>query len=173
MEEKKNCVCCQKSKALLNCGVCDETVCKYCAHFLDEGQFSFLAKVPSLLSHSTYCPSCYDQNVAAPLQDYNQAMAQAKDILVFEKKQGKETRLIKRLEEPVTVTDCPDPAETVLRLAFFAVKAGYNAIVDVQVKHEKVKNGSYQTMRWSGTGVPAYVNEAKLAKDRSAWQNPN
>jgi len=167
------CSTCQKPKAKLSCGICHCSVCKNCAQFLEEDRFSFLAEIPKDLSHGVYCGSCFEEKVTPALQDYDQTMEQAKEIIVFYKKQGKETRLIKRLEPPVKVVDCADHDETIMRLAFFAVKAGFNAIVDVDVTSEKVKFGTYQNLKWKGTAVPAYVDESRLPKDRSLWQNPN
>ncbi|MBX2995240.1 MAG: hypothetical protein KF681_10465 [Bdellovibrionaceae bacterium] len=170
----KTCVCCQKSKPQLTCEVCAADVCKYCAQFLDEGQFSFMNARPEVLAHSTYCPGCFDQHVAGELAAYNEVLERAKSILVYEKKQAKETRLLSRKEKTVRVSNCADQAEAMLRLAFFAAKAGFNAIIDVDLQGAKVsEGGSYKTTKWSGTGVPSNVAANKIAKDRSLWQNPN
>lgn len=171
--ESLNCCACQKPKPTLVCGSCESKVCKNCAQFLDEGQFSFLTKIPAALSHSTYCPACFDQHVASELDSYNRAVEVAKNILVYEKKQSKETRLLSRKEKPVRVESCQDSGETILRLAFLAAQAGFNAIIDVQLSSTKTRNGSYQTTTWSGTGIPSNVAANKIAKDRSLWQNPN
>lgn len=167
------CTRCQKPKANLNCGICQCNLCKNCAQFLEEGRFSFLAQVPEELSHGIYCDLCFSEKVSPALFEYDELMEKAKNILVYDKKQGKETRLIKRTEKPFKVVDCPDHDETILRLAFFAAKAGFNAIIDVDVTSEKVKHGSYQNMKWSGTAIPANVDESRIPKDRSIWQNPN
>lgn len=167
------CQSCQKPKAGLECGLCKSSVCKSCAQFVDEGQFSFLAEIPEDLSHFTYCALCFDRTVAPALAQYNETMELAKEVLVYTKSQTKETRLISRKEPPVKVVDCKDHDETILRLAFLAAKAGFNGIVDVHLSSVKVKNGSYQTMRWSGTGVPAQIDPKKIPRDRSLWQNPN
>lgn len=140
---------------------------------MDEDQFSFLAQIPAELAHTTYCPNCYDNTVAPALASYNETMELAKEVHVYSKTQTKETRLIKRKEHPVKVTDCKDHDETILRLAFFAAQAGYNGLVDVQLSSEKIKNGSYQTMKWSGAGIPARIDSKKIPRDRSIWQNPN
>jgi hypothetical protein len=100
-------------------------------------------------------------------------MEAAKEILVYEKSQGKETRLIKRIAKPVSVDHCADRNETILRLAFQAALAGYNGIIDVDLKSEKVRDGSYQTTRWSGTGVPTNIESRRIVRDRSIWSNPN
>lgn len=114
-----------------------------------------MAKVPSDLSHTIYCAPCFDSKVADELVRYNETMERARHINVFEKGQGKETRLIKRKELPVRVSECSDRQETLLRLAFQAAELGYNGIVDVDIRSEKVIVNSYQTTRYSGTGIPA------------------
>ena len=109
--EKSACCSCLKTNATLQCGICEDSVCKGCARFLDESSFSFLMEIPKNLSHSTYCYSCFDQNVASELASYNQCVEKAKDIIIFEKSQSKETRNFKRHERPYQITDCADRDE--------------------------------------------------------------
>lgn len=167
------CITCSKSKPTLECGHCKEALCKNCAHFLEEDEFAFLSTIPKDLSHSVYCHSCFEGQVATELANYNDTMEKAKELSVFFKKQGKETRLIRRIEDPISVATCDDYNECLLRLAFMAVQSGHNAIIDVEIVSQKVRNGSYQLTRWSGTAVPAQVRDSQLVKDRSIWQNPN
>ena len=152
---------------------CAESICKTCARFLDEETFSFFKKIPEVLSHTTYCEPCYHANVEPEFPKYAEIIEKAKNILVFAKSQGKETRLIKRLEDPIEVKDCNDHDEAIMRLAFLAAQSGYNSIIDMDLKSEKIRTGSYQTSVWTGTAIPAQVNDAKLIKDRSTWSDPN
>lgn len=170
--EKSVCCTCQKPKATLQCGVCKEPVCKNCAQFLEEGSFSFLAQIPEPLSHSTYCSPCFDANVSSELADYNHYMELAKDIHVFEKDQGKETRFFNRKEKTVKVEKCADREETLLRLAFFAAKGGFNTLIDVDVTYEKVVSGTYKTHMWKGSGVPTTVAETRLNR-KSTLKSPS
>lgn len=167
------CSICQKPKAALSCGICHCSVCKGCAQFLEEDRFSFLAQVPAELSQGVYCGICFDQKVQPALESYDQLMEKAKEILVFFKTQGKETRLFKRTEPAFKVTDCADHDETILRLAFYAAQAGFNAIIDTNITSEKVKFGTYQNLKWTGSAVPSNVDLSRIPKDRSIWQNPN
>ncbi len=167
------CLTCNKPKANLQCGICHSSICKSCTQFLDEDSFSFLGNIPEQLSHTSYCAPCFDQIVAPELQIYAETMEKAKEVSVYNKTQGKETRLIKRLEEPVHVDECDDYEETILRLAFFAAKANYNSLIDMDIVSTKVKIGTYTSTKFSGTGIPAHVSPDKLVKDRSTWQNPN
>lgn len=167
------CVTCNKSKATLQCGLCACATCKYCAQILDEQAFSFLPQIPETLSHQVYCATCFHNEISDALNDYNDTMERAKEIRVFFKTQSKETRLIKRLEPPFLIENCADEEETVMRLAFLAVKAGFNSLIDVHLKSEKVRIDGYQTLKWTGTAVPANVQDKNLLKDRSIWSNPN
>lgn len=107
-----------------------------------------------MLSHGAYCGPCYDFKVAPELEAYQEAMTAAKNIAVFFKDQSKETRNFKRLEKPYKIEGCEDREETLLRLAFFAVKDNFNAIIDVDITSKKVRTGAYQTQIWSGTAIP-------------------
>ena len=170
--EKSTCCICQKPKATLECGICKEALCKYCAQFLEDDAFSFLAQIPPELAHGTYCNPCFDAKVAPELASYQETMERAKNIHVFEKDQGKETRFFKRLEETLKVENCADRNETVLRLAFFTVKAGFNTLIDVDVDYAKVRNGSYKTHVWNGSGIPTHVDEARLNR-KSRFDPPS
>jgi uncharacterized protein YbjQ (UPF0145 family) len=171
--EIKACVQCQKTKSLLNCGICSCSVCKNCADFLAEDSFSFLNSIPENLQHSVYCHACFDQNVEGELQNYNQLMDKAKEIMIFTKSQAKETRFVKRDEDPIKIISCDDRDETIMRMAFQAVQLNYNAVIDVDLRAEKIRQGAYQTQKFSAIGIPAYVIESKLVKDRSIWSAPN
>lgn len=171
---KPVCISCQSPKAQLNCGLCEATVCKYCAHIFDDEQFSFLEQKPQHLQHSIYCNVCFNNHVAKDLEDYNQTMERAKAVHIFDSTQGKETRLMKRRnEDRVTVENCNDPDEAVMRLAFFAVQGNFNAVVDVSVSATKIKNGSYSKRVWSATGIPSHFGIDKIVKDKSLRHWPN
>jgi hypothetical protein len=160
--ESNSCNICQKIKAPLNCGVCHQSVCKSCAHFGDEFDFSFLTAAAENLRQEVYCGLCYDEHVLPELDLYNQTMEAAKNVMVFLKSQSKETRLLSQKEPLLKVTDCPDYNEAILRLAFFAATAKFNAIIAVEVNSRSVKNGSYQYSLWSGTARPTNITQRKL-----------
>jgi hypothetical protein len=171
--EKIACMSCQKLKANLTCGICHCSICKSCTQFLDQDFFSFQPNTAEELKSGTFCGDCFENKVRPEIEKYEKAMALAKDIIVYEKKQSKESRLFKRLELPVIVEQCADREETLLRLAFLAVQRGFNAIIDVDIKAEKVRTGSYQTSVFSGTAIPSYVDLSRIIKDRSTWSHPN
>ena len=171
--EKVICCICQKPKATLTCGTCSSPVCKYCAVFLDEDTFKYLKKIPKDASHTTYCSPCYNEKVSPVVDNYNETVERAKNIMIFTKQQNKETRFIKRYEEVVHVSDCLDREDVMMRLAFFAAQGDFNGVIDIEVVSKKIRNGSYQTTQWSGSGIPALVNPAKLIKDKSFSSDPN
>ncbi len=141
---------------------------------MDGDAFAFEAKVPVELTHAIYCSPCFDQKVAGPLADYQEVLELAKNVYVFTKSQSKETRLIKRKLPAVRVESCDDHDETVMRLAFAAVKTGCNAIVDVDVVAKKEKEGTYQTTKFNGTALPVKVDSGKMdASMELVNTNPN
>lgn len=157
--EKAVCSHCQKSNPQLQCGCCGAAVCKYCAHILDDSSFDFLTQRPAHLSAHVFCHPCFNEKVAPELENYNQTLEQAKAVHIFDKTQGKETRLLKRRSEnKVMVENCEDPDEAVLRLAFFAVQKNCNAVVDVDVSATKIKNGSYSKRIWRASGICSQLN---------------
>lgn len=168
-----SCCVCQKSKVGLVCGLCKEDVCKSCTEFLDADSFAFMKKKPQHLESGAFCATCFNNTISGELSQYEAQLEQAKNILVFDNTQTKETRLIKRKEAQLKVVDCPDRDETIMRLAFYAAELGFNSIIDVDLKPKKVKDGKHQHLIWTGTAIPANVTDSKLLKDRSLWSNPN
>jgi len=140
--------------------------------FIDDDRFSLQTEQMSI-PHSAYCPTCFEIHVAPIVIIYNQTVEKAKNIQIYESTQGKETRFLKRTEKPIHVEQCLDRAETLLRLAFSAAADGFNGIIDVEIKPTKIRNGSYQTTIWSGTGIPTQIESRKIMKDRSLTKNPN
>lgn len=157
----ENCCSCFSPKANLVCGACNQKVCKKCAHFQEEGKFSFLPTVPAELKHLVYCTQCFDSIVAAPLEEYEQTMEKAKQINVFFKEQGKESRLLSRRADPIEVKECDDREETLMRLAFLAAQQDFDAIIDVDLSSKKVRVGGYQTLVWSGSAVPSFSKNSR------------
>jgi hypothetical protein len=129
---------------------------------MEADAFSLALKVPPELTHAVYCSPCFDQKVAAPLAEYEEVLELAKNVYVFTKSQSNESRLIKRKLPMIRIENCDDHDETVMRLAFAAVKTGSNAIVDVDVTSKKEKDGSYQTTKWYGTAIPVKVDSGKM-----------
>lgn len=171
--EKQVCITCGKPKSHLECGICHEVVCKNCAQILPEDSFSFLPTIPAHLSIPLFCAPCFDQKVAADWKLYEDTMEMAKEVLVYYKKQGKETRLVKRFADPIQVISCQDHDETILRLAFLAAQNKFNALVDLEMNIVKVGAGSYQKNTYTATAIPAHIFPDKMIKDRSSWSNPN
>lgn len=152
------CKTCRKPKAPYECGLCQEHVCKSCAQFLPADAFSYLPKVPAEFSHDAYCSICFDDKVAAPLNEYEDTLEKARDIYIFTKDQSKQTRLLKRKEEPYRVENCEDEQEAIMRMSFMAVRAKFNAVIDIQLNSKKIIVGSHKKTIWSGTGVPITID---------------
>lgn len=160
--EPQICTQCRKPKAHLKCGICQEFICKNCTHFVDADHFSFRSRIPSELSFTTYCGTCFSHTVEPAMQKLVDMLEQAKNVAMFYKDQGKETRRMSRVEKPLSVDNCLDKNDMILRLAFRAIEAGFNTLVDVDLVSQKVRNGNYQHLVWSGTAVPVSLEPEKL-----------
>lgn len=159
------CESCLKNNAKLECGICSLNLCKNCSEFVPVGAFEFMQEIPEKLNKSCYCKQCFESNVEPELQQYQQDMDAAHNFIVYFKGQGKETRLFKRTNRPLSVALCADKEECVLRLAYQAHKAGFNALVDVDFKSEKSRTHAYQTIVWSGQAYPVNLDPIRYAPE--------
>ncbi len=172
-QTNSGCSLCGKAKAPYQCGCCNETLCKSCVQFMPDDAFQFMTHKPVEISHNYYCNVCFDNNVVTALSTYEEIAERAKNLSVFDSSQGKETRFIRRIEKPIKIESGSDEQEVTMRLAYMAAERNFNAIVDMNIKAVKVRDGAYQTMAYTGTAVPANVDPRKLMKDRSLWTDPN
>lgn len=155
------CSSCRLPKAHLICECCQASVCKKCSQVLRKDSFSFLNPVPTELTYRTYCGACFDEKVVPALDSYESLMEKAKNVIIFFRSASEETRLIRRSEKPMKITEGSDRDETILRLAFMAAQAGFNALLDVEVTPEKVRNRGYQTTKWQAFGIPTNVDQSR------------
>lgn len=163
--DNSSCSTCSAPKAKYGCKSCQVKLCKDCTQFVDDDRASFLdPKIAKDLA-GVYCSYCYSGKIAPELDRYDELMEKAKNVFVYFKEQGKETRLIKRSEKPFKIDECGDRDETILRLAFFAAQAGYNCLVDVEVIYDKKRDGSYKIAKWSGTGTPTMVDPVRASRE--------
>lgn len=160
--ESQACAFC-KSKARLSCGVCASALCRTCAQFLEKNSFHLLEpNIPANLTHETYCGKCFIEHVAPALNEYETTLENARSLLVFTRSRGDETRVVRSSEKKISVADCADEKETLLKLAFVASKKKFNALLDVEFSSRKIRNGGYQTSLWNGSGIPARVDASKF-----------
>lgn len=167
------CVSCSDQKAKLKCKLCHATICKSCAQFMEDDAFLFLDPKPAELAHDTYCPGCYDRVVATPLANYEIDLERARALPIYLKRQSRETKWLDRKADPLTVVDWPDHDQAILKLAYMALKSGYNGMVNVTMLSTKIRPGNYQTTIWTGQGTPVHMDESRMVKDRSFWDNPS
>ncbi|MEQ1878522.1 MAG: hypothetical protein ABL958_17910 [Bdellovibrionia bacterium] len=152
------CINCQKPKANLKCGICGTSVCKKCAQFVEEDHFMLMPQVPDELAKGRYCPPCFDEKISPALSAYDALIARAKQVIIFHPEDAAETRLFQRENKPVTVENCADNSDVLMKLAYMAVEAGCNTLIDVQVTSEKVDISGYQTSKWKGKGLPVKLD---------------
>ncbi len=160
------CTSCKQPKGAFACGVCQSLVCKKCVQILEENAFAFLDTVPAELTHRNYCTPCYNEKVHPELTSYRRTMGLARRVFVWHKANGEKTRRFKRTEKPIRVLECTDKDETLLRLAFVAAKADFNALLDVSLSSKKVRDhDGYQTLTWEGSAIPTLVDGEKVERD--------
>ncbi len=152
--ETQTCITCLSPKIRLKCGICEGALCKSCSIFHEDTTFTDWPEVPKVLSQAPFCHSCYEEKVRAVYEECLAIHERAKDLSIYDIKQGKETRLMKRLEAALKVESSDDREETLMRLAYLAAKAGFNCLIDVDLVSEKIRDGTYQTTKWSGSGIP-------------------
>lgn len=162
MSQTAICISCRKPQAIHECALCFEPICKACEIFLKQGTFAFLPKIDEDLQHSYYCAPCHEKTVEPALATYHAMIEQAKGVFFFFDSRKKPIPLLKRARESIEVTVCEDRDETILRMGFMAATLGFNAIVDAEVKADKVRDHGYQKMTWRGKGWPANVDAEKL-----------
>lgn len=150
---------CEKNVATLECGSCQCALCKSCATFLKDEDFLFWEDQYKKLSSKSFCQTCYQSEVDPQLQIYEQNLEKAKEVFIYFIHQGKETRLMKRKEKALRVEKGLDKDETLMRLAFLASLGGHNALLDVELKAEKIRQGAYQTSVFSAQGIPTNLDE--------------
>jgi len=162
---EETCFSCRRTqghKATVKCGVCQVLLCKKCAFFLASSTFSFREKIADELKHDYYCYFCHQQHVEPARESYLKLVDRARELYFFFNTQKRSIPVIRRGKQKVQVQECQDRDETILRLAFFAAELGYNSVIEAQVNSKKVRNAGYQTSVWSGVGLPAEVDAAKL-----------
>lgn len=162
---KIECSTCFDPKPTLKCKLCSSALCKKCAQVVADDRMTYLDKnVPApVKGGGVFCNSCFDGKVAPLLAEYDSTLDRAREVFVFLAKEGKETRLIKRSLKSFTV-EGEDQKDITLKLAFLAARAGYNAVVDIEVKSEKRRDGSFKLVTWSGSGTAAHVDATRHNK---------
>jgi uncharacterized protein YbjQ (UPF0145 family) len=161
---EKSCVSCRKPETASSCGICQGDLCRKCRLFLGDAAFPFLSDVAPELKHAYYCGPCYDEHVEPVKTAYDASLERAKDVNVLYKGSKSTVRYEKKADRETTVSGSPDRDETILRLAFEAARAGYNAVVDVEISSEKVRNHGWQTSSWTGRGTPAEIRSHQLSR---------
>lgn len=159
------------TRKTFTCVQCAASLAKNETQFVSEDSFAFLSRPPKHLAIGSYCYQCFDRDVAPELDRYNAKMESAKNVNVFFASQSKESRFVRRIEKPIKVENCQDRDEVVMRLAFLAVEANKNSIVDVDLTSIKVRNGSWQSSLWSGRAIPADIDEAHLNRRYASAPN--
>ncbi len=163
-EATRECINCRRTRISHECGLCQAPLCKSCEKFLPGESFAYLPEVPAELSHAFYCPDCHQEHVQPALADYEEKLAQAREMYFFFNTQRSFLPVLKKHTEPIRVENCEDRDETILRLAFLSAQLGYNCVVEAEVKSTKTRNGNHLKHFWTGTAFPAELDLAKFER---------
>jgi hypothetical protein len=158
------CQACQKNKSIFACVSCGCGVCKSCVEFVQREQFLLADPPPIEIREGTFCGRCFDEKVAAELTRYEETTERAKNVFVFYKDEHKITHYFDRGKIPVSVKDCEDKEDVLMKLAYKAASQDCNAMIETEVIGDKVRKGAYQTTNWSGSCYPISVDPRKLKK---------
>lgn len=148
------CVSCLQKKAPLSCVLCEASLCKDCVQFVDENSFPFCHLMQQKMHVGAQCPNCYQEKSLSHVEKYEEILQKAKNIDIYYRRiNGKEARLMERMEPALKVENCSDEEDVLMSLAFLAVQMGATAVIDVEVFSQKTKDGSYTTVTWNGVGA--------------------
>ena len=160
--KQAECEICLSEKTALKCKICDQFSCKHCTEFVDDTVFEFQDLLPENLRDSAFCPNCFEDQVQTELTPYIATMELAKEVNVYGKEQGKETRLMRRVTKQIKVTECGEREEAYMRLAYIAAQQGFDTIADVSIVSRKVNlGGRYRRLVWDGSATPIDTNKRK------------
>src|SRR5690606_39764677 len=102
---------------------------------------------------------------SGPLNEYEATVEQAKEVIYFTKDQSKQTSFLKRKEDPYFVENCEDEQEAIMKMSFYAVQAGFNALLDIKLSSKKIIVGSHKKTIWSATSIPTIVDPSKIRSE--------
>jgi uncharacterized protein YbjQ (UPF0145 family) len=123
-----------------------------------------MSKIPDVLRQGNVCPACFDQQVRPHQLRMEELLEKAKDVYFLTKAYPGYVRVIQKHTKRVSIDDCDDRRETIVRLAFFAAELGCNAIIEAEVDSKKVSMGKYQSSRWFGSAMPAKIDGEQLER---------
>jgi hypothetical protein len=137
-------------------------LCRKCRIFLGEDQFNLVPERAGELKHSFYCGACFDQHVEPFKAEYDATFERAKGINVLYRNSKSLHNTLRKAEKALKVENSPDRDEAIFALAFQAAEGGFNAIMDVEVSSQKLRNAGWQKTSWSARGVPAEIKSYEL-----------
>ena len=110
--------------------------------------------IPDELKHAAYCGPCFNSTVAPALENYEELLSKAREVCVFDK--SKKNPPVQSISKhKLSVSNCVDEDDALMRLAFLAASSGFDALVKVELSWERVDLSGYQTSRWHGIGLAA------------------
>jgi hypothetical protein len=164
METATKCSICNAPKAPKNCSLCQASICKNCQIQLRSDAFLYRYPLPEKLSHLNYCARCYDEHVAAELAHYEVLAEQAKNVYFLTDSYLGYVRVLQSHTERISIPDCDDRREIILKMAYQAAELGYNALIKSRVESRSVNIDGYHSSRWKASALPAKIDEVQLER---------
>jgi hypothetical protein len=108
---------------------------------------------------ATYCGRCEDTVLLPLRQNYTDTFNAAKAVSVVPKNYRGRVTVIRKANVTLHTGPWADKSQAELALAFGAAKKGFNAILQADFFGKKVRNHGYQHTEWTGSAVPADIQE--------------
>jgi hypothetical protein len=148
----------------MTCTECGAPVCKKCVYFAEAESFPLLDAIPNELDEKYFCGECYNKQAVEVIENYEKLALLAQEFPYFSKAQTKETRLVSRSNPKISVKNCADRREVILKLAAKAIQQNCNVMIDVDLISEKIRNNGRQKTSWSGSAIPVVVDPEWLER---------
>lgn len=165
----KTCFYCRKENPNRTCGLCEKDVCKKCGNAFAPDSLEFLSPLPAALTHTFYCPDCFETEVEPACSRYQEQLALAKEMPIWSKNYRGTIPVLKKGREPIAVLNVSDKDKATLALAFKATELGFNGLSHVTIEPRKVRENNdpkgYQKTLWSAHGLPIMIDAEKLARE--------
>jgi len=165
MDSPNVCAICTTAKATAHCGLCQSLVCKSCQDELGQDAFLYQEKIPEKLTHAAYCWRCFNEHVAPELTAYEAMAEKAKNVYFLTADYKGYVRILGKHKGRISIPDCADRREIILKMAFIAAELGFNAIIQSKVESMTVpKGGGHYSSRWKASSLPALIDGVQLER---------
>lgn len=149
------------------CASCQQLVCRDCRGFLDAE--TLFENDPELINQGQqlgqiFCSTCYESQALPLIQKRQELEANAQGVYYWSKSYRGRIPVLEKSSKVLTVAQCKDRGDAILRLSYEVAKHGYNGLLNLEVQSKKVRNEGYQKMAWSAQGLPVLIDKAEIER---------